>query len=229
MNHHELVKIFQQTFEDGKLNSTERKALLDVMRDMRIEKEQQDFLVSSTYDIALQGLGKGNDAEVLKWLRRTNALIMDVQNSPARKAVTAFSPGPDCLGTIQREISFAETAIDVCVFTISDDRISTMLIDKHKRGLKIRVLTDNDKQYDQGSDIEKIAGAGIPVKVDRSESHMHHKFAIFDRESLLTGSYNWTRSAEAYNQENVLVTYAPHVVSDFQYCFDDLWKKMENY
>ena len=34
---------------------------------------------------------------------------------------------------------------------------------------------------------------------------MHQKFAVIDQNVVLTGSYNWTLSAEKFNHENLLV------------------------
>ena len=104
--------------------------------------------------------------------------------------------------------------------------ISQEIIARRRR-LKVRVLTDNDKYWDKGSDIEKLIEVGIETKADRKESHMHHKFAIFDRKRLLTGSYNWTRSAATSNQENLLVTADQQVVKKYLAEFERLWKKME--
>lgn len=56
---------------------------------------------------------------------------------------------------------------------------------------------------------------------------MHHKFAVFDRVRLLTGSYNWTRSAATENHENVLVSDDPRLVLPFCRAFDDLWTALE--
>jgi mitochondrial cardiolipin hydrolase len=54
---------------------------------------------------------------------------------------------------------------------------------------------------------------------------MHHKFAVFDARTLLTGSYNWTRSADEYNKDNFLVTDDPHLVQAFSATFDRLWAR----
>lgn len=89
----------------------------------------------------------------------------------------------------------------------------------------MRVLTDNEKASDLGSDIARIAEAGIPVAVDESDKHMHHKFAIFDASVVITGSYNWTRSAATYNEENLVTTGEPSLVRAFSEEFDRLWKK----
>jgi cardiolipin hydrolase len=135
-----------------------------------------------------------------------------------------FSPGPNCLNHILDLIRKASTNLDICVFTISDDRIRNVLVDAWNRGLEIRILTDNFKVFDEGSDIEFLFDNGIPVKVDNTENHMHHKFMIVDDEIVLTGSYNWTRSAEKYNQENVVsirnVTAAKQFISEFEHLWD---------
>jgi phosphatidylserine/phosphatidylglycerophosphate/cardiolipin synthase-like enzyme len=140
-----------------------------------------------------------------------------------------FSPGPNCLKHILDLIRKATSSIDVCVFTISDDRIRDVLIDAWNRGLEIRILTDNFKVFDEGSDIEFLYDNGIPVKVDNTENHMHHKFLIIDNHTVLTGSYNWTRSAERYNQENVISLKNETITAQFQSEFNHLWDSCSDF
>ena len=115
------------------------------------------------------------------------------------------------------------------MFTISDDRITEALIRAHEVGVNVKVLTDNEKLFDKGSDIRRIAAAGLPVRVDMTQNHMHHKFAIIDNEAILTGSYNWTRSAANYNHENVLIAHDRDTVLAYCQEFDRLWNEMEIY
>jgi len=137
-----------------------------------------------------------------------------------------FSPGDSCLQAIQAGIDGATSSLKICVFTISDDRITQAILQARRRGVQVRILTDNEKLFDKGSDIRQLAAAGIPVRVDESPNHMHHKFAVFDNKILLTGSYNWTRSAALYNHENLLVTDQPNLVKDFCGEFDRLWQEL---
>ena len=140
-----------------------------------------------------------------------------------------FSPGDDCLNAIIACMDAAEESIKICVFTISDDRISDAIMQAHRRGVAIRIITDNDKLHDLGSDIRELAARGLEVRIDKTRNHMHHKFAIFDEVRVLTGSYNWTRSAALYNHENILITDNPSIVQDFSEEFDRLWKDMMRY
>ena len=76
---------------------------------------------------------------------------------------------------------------------------------------------------DKGSDIRWLADEGVRIRIDQSSSHMHHKFCIVDKEILLTGSYNWTKSAADRNQENLLVTEDPKMVKAYLNEFEKLW------
>ena len=109
------------------------------------------------------------------------------------------------------------------VFTITDDRISGALAAAHQRGVKVRIVTDDEKAQDLGSDIQTLHRAGIPVVTDQGADHMHHKFAIFDARQLLTGSFNWTRSASERNLENFVVTNDAGLLRSFQKEFERLW------
>ena len=88
-------------------------------------------------------------------------------------------------------------------------------------------MTDNDKEYDLGSDVGRLRNAGIPVAVDRTDAHMHHKFAIFDGAWLLNGSYNWTRSASEFNEENLVLSNDATLLRRFADEFDTLWRELQ--
>jgi phosphatidylserine/phosphatidylglycerophosphate/cardiolipin synthase-like enzyme len=136
-----------------------------------------------------------------------------------------FNPGEECLLGILRLFTHVKQFIDICVFTITDDRIAGAILQAHKRGKVIRIITDDEKMHAPGSDIIEIANADIPVAIDHAPEHMHHKFAIFDRRILLSGSFNWTRSASLGNHENLLITDDPRLVKPFDKEFERLWKK----
>jgi phosphatidylserine/phosphatidylglycerophosphate/cardiolipin synthase-like enzyme len=145
---------------------------------------------------------------------------------PSSTSAAYFSPGDACLKRIIGLIGNARRRADICVFTITDDRIARALRQAHERGVALRIITDNDKANDLGSDVSSLLRAGIPLRVDRSPHHMHHKFAIFDGSVMVTGSYNWTRSAADFNAENLVVTDDVGLLGEFQDVFDGMWTEL---
>ncbi|MCF6366157.1 MAG: phospholipase D-like domain-containing protein [Bacteroidales bacterium] len=139
-----------------------------------------------------------------------------------------FSPGHDCLNAITDVLKNAKRSANICVFTISDNRIVDAIKDMQLNGVNIKIISDNDKRYDKGNDIDYIASRlGIDVKLDTTSAHMHHKFAVIDDEITITGSYNWTRSAETRNYENILVTDSKDVAKTYNKEFNKLWQITE--
>ena len=140
-----------------------------------------------------------------------------------------FSPGDACRTAIIKEINEAKKQLKICVFTISDDMITSAIIGARRRKVSVTIITDNDKTHDIGSDIDQLSKSGIPVKMDMTSNHMHHKFMVVDGEVLITGSYNWTNSAAKFNQENIIVTRDKEAVKLFENEYDRLWVLMTDY
>lgn len=101
------------------------------------------------------------------------------------------------------------------------------MLEAHGRGVRVRIITDNDKAADLGSDADRFLQARIGLRVDRTAYHMHHKFAVFDSKVLLNGSYNWTRGAADNNEENFIVTNDRRLVTIFSKTFEDLWQQFQ--
>eukprot|EP01099_Mayorella_cantabrigiensis_P003726 TRINITY_DN2814_c0_g1_i1.p1 TRINITY_DN2814_c0_g1~~TRINITY_DN2814_c0_g1_i1.p1 ORF type:complete len:230 (-),score=44.63 TRINITY_DN2814_c0_g1_i1:42-683(-) len=123
-----------------------------------------------------------------------------------------------------RYINQAQKTLEVCVFTITCDEISNAVVEAHKRGVQVRVITDDEQMNTQGSDIATFSSQGIPVVHDNSKFHMHHKFAIIDRNLLINGSFNWTRQAVLGNRENIVITASQSLITSFHSHFEKMWQ-----
>lgn len=221
----EFRQVLVQTLADRRLSRSENCALSAALADVRSTPQLLAAYRHTAFELAQDTLHDGVPAgEVVAWLEDViHALSQIGDETASRPPEACFSPGDSCVQRIRGLFQQAKSTADVCVFTITDDRLSDAIIAAHARGVSIRVLTDNEKAYDVGSDIFRFRAAGIATRVDASEYHMHHKFAIFDRRALVTGSYNWTRSAAEYNEENMLISYDAATLAQFQKVFDKLW------
>lgn len=213
-----------ESLADVRLSDEERRSLVAALREASPPEDGLRQLRNRAFDLVRQRLGDADSLALLKWLEGVMRAL-DVGRAPAGVVRTEafFSPGNDCLQIIQRSIRGARRSLDLCVFTISDDRISAEIMSAHRRGVAVRLLTDNEKESDLGSDVGQLRAAGIPTVVDRTRAHMHHKFAIVDASTLINGSYNWTRSACEFNEENLVLSNDPALVQQFQGRFDRLW------
>ena len=133
------------------------------------------------------------------------------------------------LGQLLGVLLAAEASIDVCVFTITEPRLVAALIKAAARGVAVRIITDNETLTNEGSDISQLAAASIPVRIDTTPAHMHHKFAVVDRAVALTGSFNWTSAAASVNNENIIVSNTPELVVPFVDHFAELWASFDSF
>jgi len=213
-----------RTFEDRRLSRGERQDLQKALAELAPDADRR-ALRHYAFDLARSVPSGAGDGLVLDWLEDVVKALDSVEPADRSAPIsqTYFSPGEDCPRAIIRLLEDATHALDVCVFTITDDRISNSLLDAHRRGVKFRVITDNDKALDEGSDVDRIGRAGVPLRVDRTRFHMHHKFAVIDGQWLLSGSYNWTRGASRDNEENLIVTNDPGLIAAYRTAFERLW------
>ena len=138
----------------------------------------------------------------------------------------------------------AERFIHIAIAHYNSERLTEALIAVHRArnqnadpgdDVEIRVMLDMGEYGDKKSKAKRLEAAGIDVRYKtyslsfhHPESQlMHHKFMIVDGLELVTGSYNWSDTAEKLNYENVLHYYrrnVKQVIADFQGEFDKLWK-----
>lgn len=223
----ELKKQFENSLNDYILSRSEKRQLKLEIKGLHLKTNEIQVLKSEIKKLAIEKIsGKGNEL-IIEWMYEANKLLSS-QSSQNKKDIprVIFSPGEECREAIISQIRFAKHKIRICVFTISDNKISEEIIQAHHLGKKVQILTDNEKQFDMGSDIEQFRQEGIPVTIDQTKAHMHHKFALIDSDTVITGSYNWTRSAATSNHENILISKEPSIFKAYEKEFESLWKEM---
>ena len=216
--------ILRATLEDRQLSRSERSALAALIAEGRLRDDQRAALRNQAFALAKEAAGTRSATELVDWLEEVVRTVTPTPQAVRSAAPQAFfSPGDACWRKIVALCEGAAHRVDACVFTITDDRIANAMVAAHRRGVKVRLVSDDMKSGDLGSDIGRLAHAGIPVRLDRTEAHMHHKFALFDGRLLLNGSYNWTRSACTENRENCVVSTDVKLITSFAAEMERVW------
>ncbi len=226
MNRDDIDQTLRQSWEDERFTRAERRALRELLTSEKINDDERQFWRHRAFALAENELRDPESKRVLSWLE---GVIKALQPPPVRTShvEASFSPGDTCRNRILHYLKQTKKQVDICVFTITDDRITEEIKHTHKRGIDVRIISDDDKSRDRGSDIEVFERAGIPTRLDGSPHHMHHKYALFDDQYLLTGSFNWTRSASRNNAENIVVSDHESLVRTFSNHFSQLWESLK--
>jgi len=116
-----------------------------------------------------------------------------------------FTPDEKCTPLILKEIALAKDTIYVQAYGMSSPPIVESLIEAHKRGVKVNILLDKSNLNDSWSKMQELVDSGIEVNIDKLPGIAHNKVIIIDLQKVITGSFNFTRSADARNAENVIV------------------------
>lgn len=136
-----------------------------------------------------------------------------------------FTPSAECENNIVRLINKSETTIDAAVYAINNEQIVKALKEASRRGVEIRILTDRLQASNRSSKVRELYDCGINIRVHSKYKIEHNKFAVFDKQTASSGSYNWTNPASSKNSENcIFFNRNKEAVKEYLDRFEYLWK-----
>jgi phosphatidylserine/phosphatidylglycerophosphate/cardiolipin synthase-like enzyme len=116
-----------------------------------------------------------------------------------------FSPKGGCTEAVVTELTNAKKTVFVQAYSFTSVPIAKALVEAHKRGVDVRVILDKTQRSEKYSSADFVAHAGIPTFIDAKHAIAHNEIIVIDGETVLTGSFNFTKAAEEKNAENLLV------------------------
>ncbi|MCX7897951.1 MAG: phospholipase D family protein [Rhodocyclaceae bacterium] len=138
------------------------------------------------------------------------AIAQGAHEGPAVGRIEAyFVPWDDAEGAILRAIEAARNTIHVQAYVLTSRNIARALHTAHRRGVRVALLVDQERAQREASWVFSLAAAGIPVWLETRFAAAHNKIILIDAESeepvIITGSYNFSSSAQTRNAENLLI------------------------
>ena len=118
--------------------------------------------------------------------------------------VPEYHGGSRCTDEIVSAIASAQKSILVQAYGFTSAPIAKALVAAHKRGVEVRVILDKSNLRQGYSSARFLENMGIPTLVDSEHSIAHNKVMVIDDRRVITGSFNFTTSAEERNAENIV-------------------------
>jgi len=131
-----------------------------------------------------------------------------------------FSPTDATASKIVAAINSANFSLDVAMFTFTDNDLGDAVVAAKNRGVNVRCIIENVSYF--GSEYTKLVNAGIPViSHENVANDFHHKYCIIDAINtssdpiVVTGSHNWSNSANQEYDENTLIIHDAIVANQY--------------
>ncbi len=140
---------------------------------------------------------------------------------------TYFSPKGGTKQAILETIGRAQKSIRFAAFSVTDQDIQKMLIRKAREGVIVEGIFDGC-MISQYSVYQDLLTKNIPVMIDGNQALMHSKTFIIDRQVVITGSYNFSKSGEERNNENTLIITSAKVAGFYEQEHQRLKKASQN-
>ncbi|MGV3522925.1 MAG: phospholipase D-like domain-containing protein [Candidatus Sericytochromatia bacterium] len=146
--------------------------------------------------------------------------VVKVGNSTIR---TFFSPKGGGQEAILQTLSQARQRISFMTFSFTDQAIASLLVQKKQAGLRIEGVYDQCLGYGQYSTYHVMRQNQIFTRMDGNEALLHHKILLSDN-TVITGSFNFSASADKSNNENMLIIENSYVASMYAQEYDRVMK-----
>ncbi len=138
-----------------------------------------------------------------------------------------FSPSDNTTIGIGNAITTANADLQFAMLTFTNNELGSAVLNAHNASINVRGIIDNIN--DQGSEYEYLLNNGVNVTPDNNTKQTHHKYCIIDATNpnsdpqIVTGSHNWSGSADTRNDENTLIFHDADLANIFLQEFEARW------
>ncbi len=125
-----------------------------------------------------------------------------------------MAPEDEVMAKLVNYIQVAKKSVHYMIFTFTDDDLANAMIARSRAGLDVQGVIES-RGASQGA-LVPLFCAKLPVRTDGNKYTMHHKVIIVDSQTVITGSFNFTKSADTSNDDNVIVIHSPEVAALYE-------------
>ena len=140
-----------------------------------------------------------------------------------------FSPDDATMKRVIELVQGAQENVLFMAYSFTDDDLASTLINAHNSGIEVQGVLDKAQALsNSGGEYQNLLESGLDVRLDGNPGSMHHKVIIIDGQVVVTGSYNFSKSAKTRNDENTLILHDPEIAEIYTIEFGRVWEMAEN-
>jgi phosphatidylserine/phosphatidylglycerophosphate/cardiolipin synthase-like enzyme len=127
-----------------------------------------------------------------------------------------FSPDDNALTRLVALVAGAQESVYFLAYSFTSNDLAEAMLSRAQVGVTVAGVFENSQyQSNTGTEYDNFRTAGLDVRLDGNPYDMHHKVIVIDEAIVITGSYNFSASAETRNDENVLVLFNPDIAAQY--------------
>lgn len=135
------------------------------------------------------------------------------------------TPAPGSAGRLDerlvRLIDGAQRTLDIAGYDFGLENVADAVIRAQNRGVAVRIVTDTDNL--ENPPLTRLRATGIPVVDDQRTAIMHHKFAVIDGQTVLTGAWNFAERDTFRHNNNAVLFSSPALAENFTNEFEKMF------
>ena len=133
------------------------------------------------------------------------APLAHTEPQPAEVLAVYFTPPTGAVHGLTKHLDGAKKSIRVMAYGFTSVEISQALVRAKQRGVLVELIQDEKSSQNNGEAIAPLVEVGIFVRNDAEHAIQHNKVMLIDDDVVVTGSYNFTNSADKRNAENFMI------------------------
>ncbi|PWH11998.1 MAG: phospholipase [Anaerolineae bacterium] len=139
-----------------------------------------------------------------------------------------FSPDDGVAARLVSLLRNARESIHFMAYSLTADDFGDIIRQKARDGLQVLgIMEEEQVRSNQGGEFDPFRQAGLSVFLDGNPGQMHHKVIIIDKKIVITGSYNFSASAERKNDENVIIFFDEQVAAQYLQEFERVYARAQ--
>jgi phosphatidylserine/phosphatidylglycerophosphate/cardiolipin synthase-like enzyme len=146
-------------------------------------------------------------AEFKHWLPSTKSsqYSKSAHISTTGAIEVVFSPNNGATAAIIKALGEAKKSVLVSAYSFTSEPIAKALLNAKKRNVKVKIILDKSQMSQRYTSTTFFTNQGFDLKIDVKHAIFHNKVMIIDDNTVITGSFNFTKAAESKNAENLLI------------------------
>jgi phosphatidylserine/phosphatidylglycerophosphate/cardiolipin synthase-like enzyme len=146
----------------------------------------------------------------------------------AAQVAVYFAPQDHVAEHVVARLRAARRSIRFMAFSFTAAAIADAMVERRGAGVLVRGVFETQNAVGRGAVVQRLRDGGVDALLDGNCYILHHKVIIIDERTVITGSYNFTSSAESSNDENLVIVDDPALARAYLDEFDRVYAQAQS-